>query len=253
MNGTPMQITLRELQEIYSSYRFWIGLAAVIIILAIAGPFGTLTELGFAERLVYWAISAGLTFFCGLTVCSFASEVFYQSGIPQWPARIVSGIIAGLPITILVWTINKYGFGMDMGGRDVFFQVWLYCTVISVSTIILYFLLKSPEQAERDPSPFLQRLPKHLGTNLLHLSAQDHYVEAVTEKGSHLILMRFSDALKELTNAEGIQIHRAHWISIHAIDKPLRKPNKFLIKTTDGKQFPVSRSHSKAVKALLNI
>lgn len=239
MNGTPLQLTLRELQVLCSSHRFWIGLAAVTIILAIAGPFGTLTELGFAERLVYWATSAGLTFFCGLTVSSVAGIFFNQSGIPEWPARIAGGVVAGLPVAILVWIINKYGFGMDMGGGAVFLRVWSYCTIISISVMILYILLKGPEQTAIDPSPFLQRLPKHLGKNLLHLSAQDHYVEAVTENGSHLILMRFSDAIKELTNTDGIQIHRAHWVSMHAIKKPLRKDEKLLIETTDGKRFPV--------------
>lgn len=253
MNDTPMQLTLRELQALCSSHRFWIGLAAVTIILAIAGPFRTLVELGFAERLVYWAVSSGLTFFCGFTVSSVAGLFFLQSGMPEWPARIAGGAIAGLPVAIIVWIINQYGFGMDMGGGAVFLRVWSYCTIISISIMILYVLLRGSETAETTTSPFLQRLPKHLGKNLLHLSAQDHYVEAVTENGSHLILMRFSDAIKELNNTDGIQIHRAHWVSLQAIKKPVRKENKLLIETTDGKRFPVSRSHSKHVKAVLKI
>ena len=116
MKDTPLQLTLRELQVMCSSFRFWIGLAAVVIILAIAGPFGTLTELGFAERLVYWAFSASITFFCGLAVSYLTGLFLFQSGMPEWPARIVGGIVAGLPVAILVWTINKYGFLMDMGG-----------------------------------------------------------------------------------------------------------------------------------------
>lgn len=87
----------------------------------------------------------------------------------------------------------------------------------------------------------------------MHLTAQDHYVEVVTDHGSHLILMRFSDALNELTNFEGIQIHRAHWVALNAVKKSLRKDDKLIIETIDGKRFPVSRSHSKKVKAVMNI
>lgn len=257
MNDTPLQLTLRELQMLCSSYRFWVGLVAVVIILTIAGPFGTLSELGYAERLVYWAMIAGLTFFCGLGVSFFLGVLLTQYGIKEWPARLLGGVISGLPIAIIVWTINKYGFGMDMGGWLVFVRVLAYCTIISVSVMILYFLLKTPEQNSIETQivivPFIQRLPKHLGRNLLHISAQDHYVEAVTERGSYLILMRFSDALNELANMEGVQIHRAHWVALHAVNKPLRKDDKLIIETTDGKRFPVSRSHSKKVKALLNI
>ena len=253
MKDTPLQLTLRELQVMCASHRFWIGLVAVVIILAIAGPFGTLTELGFAERLVYWAFSAILTFFCGLTVSYLTGLFLFQSGMPEWPARIAGGIVAGLPVAILVWSINKYVFHMDMGGGVVFLKVWTYCTIISVSIMILYILLKGTDHTQAEASPFLQRLPRHLGSNLLHLSAQDHYVEAVTENGSHLILMRFSDALKELTRSDGIQIHRAHWVSINAISKPVKKDNKLIIETIDGKRFPVSRSHLKMVKDTLNI
>lgn len=166
MNDTPLHLTLRELQVLCSSYRFWVGLAAIVIILAIAGPFGTLTELGFAERLVYWAMIAGLTFFCGLGVSSFFGGFFIQYGMQKWPARIVGGMISGLPIAAIVWAINKFGFGMDMGGGAVFLRVLLYCIIISVSVMVLYFLLKKPEQTQAEPVPFLQRLPKHLGKNL---------------------------------------------------------------------------------------
>jgi len=92
-----------------------------------------------------------------------------------------------------------------------------------------------------------------LGKNLLHLSTQDHYVEAVTDKGSELILMRFSDALKELSSSNGMQIHRAYWVSLSAIKTTFRKDGKLFIETINGNEFPVSRSHLKKVKEELKL
>ena len=112
---------------------------------------------------------------------------------------------------------------------------------------------RNPEVHDIGQPLFLDRLPRHLGKKLLHLSSQDHYVEAVTDLGSELILMRFSDALRELDSAKGMQIHRAHWIAFNAIKRPIKQDGKLLIEMADGKRFPVSRTYLKAVKQALNL
>jgi len=253
MNDTPWQFALREIQRLSTSSRFWIGLAAATVILAISGPFGTIEQLSFAERLVYWGLIAVLTFFCGMSVSILVGLTILQAGVSEWPSRIIGGMIAGIPVAVIVWCINQYGFGLDMGGLEVFIRVCIYCTTISVATMLIYYLVNNIEHAASTPSPFLDRLPRHLGKNLLHITAQDHYVKAVTDRGSELVLMRFSDALRELGDIDGIQIHRAHWISLNSVKKPLRKNGRLFMETSDGEQFPVSRSHMKEVKETLNI
>jgi len=253
MNDTPWQFTLREIQRLSASSRFWIGLTAATIILAISGPFNTIDELSFAERLVYWGLTAGLTFFCGLMISILVGLAVFQSGMPEWPSRIIGGLVAGFPVAVIVWCINHFAFGIDMGGWEVFFRICLYCMTISVAVMLIYYLLNHREEASSERAPFLDRLPNHHGKNLLHLTAQDHYVKAVTDRGSELILMRFADALREVNELDGIQIHRAHWVSLSAVNKLVKKDGKLFIETSDGEQFPVSRSHMKAVKQALNI
>ena len=253
MNGTSLQITLREMQGLCKSRRFWTGLVAVVFILAVAGPFGTSQELDFAERLVYWAVSSTLTFFTGLGVSILVGVSLHTIGLPLWPSRIVGGCCASLPVAIIVWTINQFGFDIDMGGWSVFLYVWFSCLIISIAINVLYQLARNPEVHDIGQPLFLDRLPRHLGKKLLHLSSQDHYVEAVTDLGSELILMRFSDALRELDSAKGMQIHRAHWIAFNAIKRPIKQDGKLLIEMADGIRFPVSRTYLKAVKQALNL
>lgn len=253
MNDTPLQLALRELQTIYTSQRFWVGMAAVILILTIAGPFGTLDQLSFGERLFYWVVISITTFGVGIAVSIIVGKTLSDLKLPDWPSRIAGGMAAGIPIACMVWLINQYGFGFDMGGWSVFIQICMYCIGISTAVVILYFIVNNADEQEPATSPFLERLPVHLGSNLLHISSQDHYVKAVTNKGSELILMRFSDAMKELADAEGLQIHRAHWVALSAVKKPIRKDGKLIIETVDGERLPVSRSHTKTVRQALNI
>jgi len=230
------------------------GLAAVIIILTIAGPFGTLQSLNHAERLVYWTLHALLTFFTGVFVAVFVISLLTKFGIRSQIAKALGAISVGFPISIIVWCLNHYGFSLDMGGLPHYLRLLGYCLGISIAISLLYFLIRTdrepenPETYAQKEIPFLSRLSSHLGKNLLHITSQDHYVEATTDRGSELILIRFSDAVMELQNFNGIQVHRSHWIADNAVDRLHRNNGNLFILTTNCKEFPVSRSNAKLVR-----
>lgn len=250
----PLQFALREVQSIFQNYRFWVGFSAVVIILTIAGPFGTLLTLGHAERLVYWALHAGLTFFTGLFVAIFTITSLQNIGMNSQLAKAIGSFSVGFPVSIIVWCLNEYGFSLDMGGVPEYLKSLGYCLGISTSISLLYFLINNEPEEEKANSKadtevkFLDRLSKHLGSNLLHVTSQDHYVEVTTELGSELILLRLSDAVAELEKISGMQIHRSHWVADKAVKELIKKNSSLFILTTDGKQLPVSRSNAKLVR-----
>tara|TARA_R110000751_G_scaffold71287_10_gene144256 strand:- start:25671 stop:26504 length:834 start_codon:yes stop_codon:yes gene_type:complete len=88
----------------------------------------------------------------------------------------------------------------------------------------------------------LRRLPIELGHDIVRLSASDHYVEVYTRLGHVLVLLRFSDALKELGGADGLQIHRSHWVARSAIRRLVNKSRNLFVELDDGTTLPVSRS-----------
>ena len=72
---------------------------------------------------------------------------------------------------------------------------------------------------------FLDRMPPRVGRELLALQMEDHYVRAHTEHGSALILMSLKEAIAELGDAEGMQVHRSWWVARGAVaDKGLERP-----------------------------
>ena len=254
-NAPIWSFTLRELQLVLSNPRYWVGLLAVVVILAVAGPFGTGDDFNLPESLVYWAVISSLTFVVGLAVSMSSGMALYRLIGLEWVSRAAGGVVAGVPVGVLVYAISQFGFGLDMGSWAVFLQIVGYCIVISTAVSILYYLisLETRAAANKEPMPpfdipFFRRLPPHLGKNLIRISIQDHYVEAVTDRGKHLILMRFSDALDELSQAGGLQVHRSHWVKLDAVEKVHRTADRTKLEMTDGELVPVSRRHLAKVR-----
>jgi hypothetical protein len=90
---------------------------------------------------------------------------------------------------------------------------------------------------------FRALVPYHLGQELVALQAEDHYVRVVTDKGNALIRYRFSDALEEVRNLEGVQVHRSHWVALRAIDRLRPEGKGYTLCLHNGSEVPVSRSN----------
>lgn len=89
---------------------------------------------------------------------------------------------------------------------------------------------------------FLKRIPARLGQNLLHLHMQDHYLEVHTDRGSDLLLMRFRDALHEIEDLDGTQVHRSHWVARAALERIGRRNGRIVLHLVNGSVVPVSRT-----------
>lgn len=100
------------------------------------------------------------------------------------------------------------------------------------------------------PRSVFDRLPRQLGTDLIFLKVEDHYVKAYTPAGSGLILMRFADAVAELSD-HGLQVHRSYWVAKTYMKRVMPKDGRTVLRLTTGQDIPVSRTHLHAVRAAL--
>ncbi len=78
---------------------------------------------------------------------------------------------------------------------------------------------------------------------------KDHYTELVTTRGRQLVLLRFADAMKEIGQTEGLQVHRSHWIADADVASLRKQAGRLHVVTRDGSEIPVSCSHNTAVQA----
>ena len=83
----------------------------------------------------------------------------------------------------------------------------------------------------------------------MRLRMKDHYVEAHTELGHALILMRFRDALRNVQNMDGMQVHRSHWVARRAVAGVRQTQGRTELRLRGGERVPVSRSYIPALRA----
>ncbi|MEZ5714362.1 MAG: LytTR family DNA-binding domain-containing protein [Paracoccaceae bacterium] len=227
------------------------GFALAVGFLTLTGPFETY-DMALGPRLVYWlaCIAAGWLIIPAL--------IFALRRLPPfsaWPAfrrSLVAIALAAPLIAACVWWID----GALRPGRDGA-PLWLMLVNVAAICALIGGILLARIRPRLDPpgpiparNAFLDRLPPRLGTDLISLTAQDHYVEVVTAKGRELIHMRLADAIGDLADFPGRQIHRSHWISAHAFTGTSRDDGRLMAHLVDGRSLPVSRSFAPQVRRM---
>ena len=99
------------------------------------------------------------------------------------------------------------------------------------------------------PYSIFDRLPRRLGTDLIYLTVDDHYVEAHTLAGSAILLMRFADAVTELSD-RGLQVHRSYWVAKRYMKRLVRRDGRTILRLVTGQELPVSRTYLSAARAV---
>ncbi len=258
------QSALRELQRVMKNPRFLAAWAATFAIVALVGPFGSHETLGPVARYGYWALVISFSFMVSALTTSFFILNRRFDRISIWLRSLSGGVLIGACIGLFIAAINP-SFWPDapgLSGLVGYLQLTLPISLV-VSLAITLSNRGQPQQAgpaEADAasvqvpaSPFLRRLPVTIGKQLYSVSVQDHYVEAVTERGKHMVLMRFSDALDELAGIEGVRIHRSHWVAVDAIANTRKSGDRLFVILKDGRELPVSRSYLADVRETLRV
>jgi len=223
--------------------RSWAVLAVLSLIVGLIGPFGTF-EMPIATRLAYWtAIVAGTS-----TIGTLFASVIERLIAPRthWLVRaLIAGGVAGLPIAAAVALVNVAAFGPRVQPLALA-TLAIYCVLISAAVTVLTAIFELRPRAATttaSTSPaLLDRLPLPQRGRLLHLEVADHYVQIATDRGSAMLLIRLSDAIRETAPVRGLQVHRSHWVALDAVRKASRQAGKPVLELENGTIVPISRS-----------
>lgn len=250
VNFHPLQFALREMQALARRPTTWLVLAAISIVMGLVGPFGTF-EMPVGARLAYWAIIVVVTGCLG-TLVEMVVVALLPDAMPSQMAAALGGAVAGLPIAGTVWAINLLAFGASADNIG-FLTLLVYCIPIAAVVTALGYRLRvisaRPPAEVREPSAapqppaLLDRLPLPQRGRLLHLAVNDHYVDVTTDKGTTLVLIRLSDAMRETAPTPGLQVHRSHWVALDAVRRSLRRDGKPVLELESGAVVPVSRTY----------
>ncbi|MDR7127368.1 LytTR family DNA-binding domain-containing protein [Pseudotabrizicola sp. 4114] len=97
----------------------------------------------------------------------------------------------------------------------------------------------------------LSRLPRRIGTDIVAISAELHYLRVYTSAGEALILMSFGRAVKALGVVPGQLIHRSHWVALPHMVALESGGNRVSCRLNTGLVLPVSRTYRASLRAAL--
>jgi len=228
-----------------------VAFGLTLLIFTILGPFDTYTA-PLSIRISYWGLSLLTGWVCLVLTIAFMLRTPRLANWSVFSRVGGSVLLASVPIWLLVSLLNRLFYERDLHLIDLI-HVFFSCAVIVGIQYYFVRLNSGKPKVDNTPDtvPFLKRIPTDLGRDLISISTQDHYSEVITKAGSTLILIRFSDALEELSGYDGVQIHRSHWVALNAVQKMMRQNDKLVIELADGRILPVSRTYAPKVRAAL--
>ena len=245
--------------------RIVVDLAAMTVIgvfLAILGPFGSIAA-PFSERLVTWLGFAWLGYACYRPMQSIATWGERALALPRWGVLVAAVLVGTVPMTFAVLGVNALAAGGSRWpGLEVWTGTYFSVLVIGGAVTALFNLVQgraapevvpvpvpvpgpAPEPGPAVPpsNPLLDQLPAELGSEIVALEMEDHYVRVHTALGSALVLMRLRDAMALVGEIEGMQVHRSWWVARAAVEEVVREGRNVRLKLPRGIEAPVARAN----------
>lgn len=107
-----------------------------------------------------------------------------------------------------------------------------------------------PEASPADRAAFLDQLPPAIGTDLIAIQADLHYLHVRTTRGRATLLAGISAAEAAL-GGTGLRVHRSHWVALAHVVRVSRGARGMSLTLSDGSRVPVSRRRASLVEERL--
>ena len=254
-------------------YFFWVSVF-LILLFTLLNPAGTL-GVDFGLRLLIWTVQIGILVPTFIIIHIKLQKVQIFDHLNDWYKILLSGLIGCfffLPFDLAI----DYVTGLDDWSKfrnlsesytivineisSLFPTAILTWVAINAPRILNFNFSKisSVEQVKLMPSEqtpnneFLAKFSYKIGTDIICLMSELHYIRVVTLKGEMLILYNLKDAISELpVDLIGIQTHRSFWVNLKYIEKIINKKLQNILILSNGKSVPVSRRRLSLVKNFL--
>ncbi len=271
---TPLPVSPRHAL----ARRIIIDLAAMTAIgafLAVIGPFGSIAA-PLAERLVTWIGFAWLGYACYRPMQSVANWGERTLALPRWGVLAAAVLVGTVPMSVVVVAINSAPLdSLRWPGLERAMATYFSVLVIGGAVTLLFNLVQggpraaafgagpvtsappvsasAPEPAPApaappSPNPLFDQLPAELGSAIIALEMEDHYLRVHTLLGSALVLMRLRDGIALLGDLEGMQVHRSWWVARSAVEEVVRDGRNIRLKLPRGIEAPIARANVAALR-----
>jgi hypothetical protein len=237
---------------------------ATAIVLALTGPFGTYAALGLPTRLAYWLGVIGVIWaLMHVVIQVLGAWVSDRLPAPAITLPLLATALVLVPATAVVALANR--LALPDGGSSFAALLWKVGLLLAIVALVFAPRRLDPATArsigqaysprftqtpDADPTArFQDRLPPDSRGQLVRLEQEDHYLRAHTDRGQPLIHCRMRDAARELDDADGLRVHRSHWVARAAVVDTVRRNSRLHLRLQDGSEVPVGKTYRPALKA----
>lgn len=109
------------------------------------------------------------------------------------------------------------------------------------------------DAAPGDPESRTPRFDHPLGesaADVIFVKTEGRYVQVHTTTGSSRVIARFADVVAQFGD-RGMQVHRSYWVSHHHARELVKRDTHTLVRLSNGRELPVSRTYLAAVRAVM--
>jgi hypothetical protein len=265
---------VNQTPSLFGTPREWaIDLAVVTamgVLFGVIGPFGSFYGGPMQLRIADWLANLWIGFVVLSIIVRLAMRAAMRLDLPVWFALGMGVAIGAVPLAIILSYFAAWFWPNNHGHLSPFFDEYGQVLILAEPFSFAYYFLADrgwrgtiararAEAAQRAAAPnrppteagagFLDRLPPRLGRDLICLQMEDHYVRAHTAKGSDLILTPLKEAIAELGDVEGMQVHRSWWVARAAVTQTVTDGRGVTLKLSNGLEAPVSRASVARLRA----
>ena len=224
------------------------------LIVGYLGPFGSF-QMPLASRLLYWVILIIVGNIIFSQTEKFCKWYFDKKNFNIIIILLLTSLIGSVFLTFFVEYMTHLFFNLKIAYPDNFLYLFPKVFFLSFTLNVIGYLLdqvqnnrNQPKQHQVNDNPFINRIPDQLGSDLICFSMEDHYLNVQTDKGSHMMLLRMKDALVELKDYKGIQVHRSWWVALDAVQEVKKQTRKATLIMKNGIKVPVSQKYLPVLK-----
>lgn len=237
----------------------WICLTVLGVI---AQPYDSYGILPVWARVLYWGGIVGIGIVAADLVDCLARRLTPDGHRIKIAVKAVGLATLFLSPVFIAWNELFVLMFPDMDDSPLLITFRVFATSIPVFALIEALRpneVRGSEVApyeEPAPEPCPEALRPRLSVRLqcpdakiLRLSANNHLIDVISERGIEQIRMRFADAVLEMEPVPGCCVHRSHWVALDAIEGLKRYKDKLFVRLSNGDEIPVSRTYRPELEA----
>lgn len=233
--------------------RLWVLYVGLVLIMQFSDPLG---DVALADAAFFWSVRL-LGAAASLVVAHWACASLF---VERWNAAawfkpaVLTMLIAAVPMTcieVFLETVIPPAAAYDdstlRATSPLLAFLGEYLTIVSVILPINLFLWivldRQPAETEQELEASPSFLSKTAGIQIddvIALAAEEHYVRVLTPERSELVYGRLRDAIAEMPDSRGLQVHRSWWVAQQAVVAAHRGERRYELELVDGTRLPVS-------------